>query len=36
MDHGRDKSRVFCICPGATRTPMVDSSTPDKLALLKR
>ncbi|HWO40995.1 MAG TPA: SDR family NAD(P)-dependent oxidoreductase [Candidatus Eisenbacteria bacterium] len=32
MDHARDKIRVNCICPGPTRTPMVDASTPEKLA----
>jgi NAD(P)-dependent dehydrogenase (short-subunit alcohol dehydrogenase family) len=32
MDHARDKIRVNCICPGPTRTPMVDTSTPEKLA----
>ena len=32
MDHARHKIRVNCICPGPTRTPMVDTSTPEKLA----
>ncbi len=32
MDHARDNIRVNCICPGPTRTPMVDTSTPEKLA----
>ncbi|HEY7553531.1 MAG TPA: SDR family NAD(P)-dependent oxidoreductase [Candidatus Binatia bacterium] len=32
MDHARDKIRVNCICPGPTRTPMVDTSTAEKLA----
>ena len=32
MDHAKDKIRVNCICPGPTRTPMVDTSTPEKLA----
>lgn len=32
MDHARQKIRVNCICPGPTRTPMVDTSTPEKLA----
>jgi meso-butanediol dehydrogenase / (S,S)-butanediol dehydrogenase / diacetyl reductase len=32
MDHAREKIRVNCICPGPTRTPMVDTSTPEKLA----
>jgi NAD(P)-dependent dehydrogenase (short-subunit alcohol dehydrogenase family) len=32
MDHAKDKIRVNCICPGPVRTPMVDTSTPDKLA----
>ncbi len=32
MDHAPDHIRVNCICPGPTRTPMVDTSTPQKLA----
>jgi NAD(P)-dependent dehydrogenase (short-subunit alcohol dehydrogenase family) len=32
MDHAGDRIRVNCICPGPTRTPMVDTSTPEKLA----
>ena len=32
IDHGRQGIRVNCICPGPTRTPMVDTSTPEKLA----
>jgi NAD(P)-dependent dehydrogenase (short-subunit alcohol dehydrogenase family) len=32
MDHAKDKIRVNCICPGPIRTPMVDTSTPEKLA----
>ena len=32
MDHAKDKIRVNCICPGPTRTPMVDTSTPEKVA----
>lgn len=32
MDHAKDNIRVNCICPGPTRTPMVDTSTPEKLA----
>lgn len=32
MDHAPDHIRVNCICPGPTRTPMVDTSTPEKLA----
>ncbi len=32
MDHAPDRIRVNCICPGPTRTPMVDTSTPQKLA----
>ena len=32
MDHAADKVRVNCICPGPTRTPMVDTSTPERLA----
>jgi meso-butanediol dehydrogenase / (S,S)-butanediol dehydrogenase / diacetyl reductase len=35
MDYARDKIRVNCICPGPTRTPMVDTSTPEKLARYK-
>jgi NAD(P)-dependent dehydrogenase (short-subunit alcohol dehydrogenase family) len=35
MDHAKDKIRVNCICPGPTRTPMVDTSTPEKLAHYK-
>jgi len=31
-DHARQKIRVNCICPGPTQTPMVDTSTPEKLA----
>ena len=34
-DHAKDKIRVNCICPGPTRTPMVDTSTPEKLARYK-
>lgn len=32
MDHAKDRIRVNCICPGPTRTPMVDTSTPEKVA----
>jgi NAD(P)-dependent dehydrogenase (short-subunit alcohol dehydrogenase family) len=32
MDHAKDNIRVNCICPGPVRTPMVDTSTPEKLA----
>jgi NAD(P)-dependent dehydrogenase (short-subunit alcohol dehydrogenase family) len=32
MDFAGQKIRVNCICPGPTRTPMVDTSTPEKLA----
>jgi NAD(P)-dependent dehydrogenase (short-subunit alcohol dehydrogenase family) len=32
MDYAGQKIRVNCICPGPTRTPMVDTSTPEKLA----
>ncbi|HEX2929268.1 MAG TPA: SDR family NAD(P)-dependent oxidoreductase [Candidatus Binatia bacterium] len=32
MDHAKERIRVNCICPGPTRTPMVDTSTPEKLA----
>jgi NAD(P)-dependent dehydrogenase (short-subunit alcohol dehydrogenase family) len=35
MDHAGDHIRVNCICPGPTRTPMVDTSTPEKLARYK-
>src|SRR6516164_5844533 len=35
MDHAKDHIRVNCICPGPTRTPMVDTSTPEKLARYK-
>jgi NAD(P)-dependent dehydrogenase (short-subunit alcohol dehydrogenase family) len=35
MDHAPDGIRVNCICPGPTRTPMVDTSTPDKLLRYK-
>ena len=35
MDHAPDKIRVNCICPGPTRTSMVDTSTPEKLARYK-
>src|SRR5204862_6948076 len=34
-DHAKDNIRVNCICPGPTRTPMVDTSTPEKLARYK-
>ena len=30
-DHAPQKIRVNCICPGPTQTPMVDTSTPEKL-----
>jgi meso-butanediol dehydrogenase / (S,S)-butanediol dehydrogenase / diacetyl reductase len=32
MDYAAQRIRVNCICPGPTRTPMVDTSTPQKLA----
>jgi NAD(P)-dependent dehydrogenase (short-subunit alcohol dehydrogenase family) len=35
MDHAPQKIRVNCICPGPTRTPMVDTSTHEKLARYK-
>jgi NAD(P)-dependent dehydrogenase (short-subunit alcohol dehydrogenase family) len=35
MDHAADRIRVNCICPGPTRTPMVDASTPEKLLRYK-
>ena len=31
-DHSPQKIRVNCICPGTTRTPMVDTSTPERMA----
>jgi NAD(P)-dependent dehydrogenase (short-subunit alcohol dehydrogenase family) len=31
-DHAPQKIRVNCICPGPTQTPMVDTSTPEKVA----
>ena len=35
MDYARERIRVNCICPGPTKTPMVDTSTPEKLARYK-
>ena len=35
MDHAPDRIRVNCICPGPTRTPMVDTSSPEKLLRYK-
>lgn len=35
MDCAQERIRVNCICPGPTRTPMVDTSTPEKLARYK-
>jgi NAD(P)-dependent dehydrogenase (short-subunit alcohol dehydrogenase family) len=35
MDYAHERIRVNCICPGPTRTPMVDTSTPEKLARYK-
>src|SRR6266404_5343668 len=35
MDHAKDKIRVNCMCRGPTRTLMVDTSTPEKLARYK-
>lgn len=32
MDLAPKKIRVNCICPGPTRTPMVDTSTPERMA----
>jgi len=32
MDHAAHKVRVNCICPGPTRTPMVDTSTVERIA----
>ena len=31
-DHAPQKIRVNCLCPGPTRTPMVDTSTPERMA----
>jgi NAD(P)-dependent dehydrogenase (short-subunit alcohol dehydrogenase family) len=31
MDYAAQRIRVNCICPGPTRTPMVDTSTPERL-----
>ena len=36
MDYAGDKIRVNCICPGPTRTPMVDTSTPERLERYKK
>jgi NAD(P)-dependent dehydrogenase (short-subunit alcohol dehydrogenase family) len=36
MDYAAQKIRVNCICPGPTRTPMVDTSTPERLAHYQR
>ena len=36
MDYAAQKIRVNCICPGPTRTPMVDTSTPERLAHYRR
>src|SRR5919106_6833159 len=36
MDYAPQRIRVNCICPGPTRTPMVDTSTPEKLARYSR
>ena len=36
MDYAGQKIRVNCICPGPTRTPMVDTSTPERLAHYQR
>jgi meso-butanediol dehydrogenase / (S,S)-butanediol dehydrogenase / diacetyl reductase len=35
MDYAAFKIRVNCICPGPTRTPMVDTSTPERLEYYK-
>lgn len=32
MDYAAYRIRVNCICPGPTRTPMVDTSTPERAA----
>lgn len=34
MDHARQKIRVNCICPGPTRTPMIDTS-PEQIVRFK-
>jgi len=31
-DHAPQRIRVNCICPGPTQTPMVDTSTPERMA----
>ena len=36
MDYAAQKIRVNCICPGPTRTPMVDTSTAERLAHYRR
>src|SRR4029453_1556506 len=36
MDFAAQKIRVNCICPGPTRTPMVDTSTPERLVHYQR
>jgi NAD(P)-dependent dehydrogenase (short-subunit alcohol dehydrogenase family) len=36
MDHARHRIRVNCICPGPTRTPMVDTSTAERMARYAR
>ncbi len=36
MDHAPQKIRVNCLCPGPTRTPMVDTSTPEKIARYRK
>ncbi|HXV82463.1 MAG TPA: SDR family NAD(P)-dependent oxidoreductase [Candidatus Binatia bacterium] len=36
MDYAAQNIRVNCICPGPTRTPMVDTSTPERLAHYRR
>jgi NAD(P)-dependent dehydrogenase (short-subunit alcohol dehydrogenase family) len=36
MDYASQKIRVNCICPGPTKTPMVDTSTPERLAHYQR
>jgi meso-butanediol dehydrogenase/(S,S)-butanediol dehydrogenase/diacetyl reductase len=35
MDYAAQRIRVNCICPGPTRTPMVDTSTPERLEYYK-
>jgi NAD(P)-dependent dehydrogenase (short-subunit alcohol dehydrogenase family) len=36
MDYAAHRIRVNCICPGPTKTPMVDTSTPERMARYAR